>query len=199
MDLKNMDFIKLLPSFMRTDAANIGLSVSVDAIAEELYSKIVLFTTWDKIDLLQSDELDMLAEELHISWYDKAAAIDVRRNIIKESDLVHAKMGTNWAAKQVINKYFGEGEIIDWYTYGGEPGHFKIQTLNQSILKDKYEQFISILDKVKRKSAQIDSIELILDGMMEVRTYLAYTNSELMTTYVRRRGSGFSGLSDCGR
>lgn len=39
MDLKNMDFIKLLPSFMRTDAANIGLSVSVDAIAEELYSK----------------------------------------------------------------------------------------------------------------------------------------------------------------
>ncbi len=186
MDLKNMDFIKLLPSFMRTDAANIGLSVSVDAIAEELYSKIVLFTTWDKIDLLQSDELDMLAEELYISWYDKAAAIDVRRNIIKESDLVHAKMGTNWAAKQVINKYFGEGEIIDWYTYGGEPGHFKIQTLNQSILKDKYEQFISILDKVKRKSAQIDSIELILDGMMEVRTYLAYTNSELMTTYVRR-------------
>ena len=54
------------------------------------------------------------------------------------------------------------------------------------MLKDKYEQFISILDKVKRKSAQIDSIELILDGMMEVRTYLAYTNSELMTTYVRR-------------
>ena len=116
MDLQNMDFIRLLPSFMKTDAANIGLAVSVNAIAEELYSKIILFTTWDKIDLLRSDELDMLAEELHISWYDKTAAIDVRRNIIKESDLVHAKMGTNWAAKQVINKYFGEGEIIDWYT-----------------------------------------------------------------------------------
>ena len=84
MDLQNMDFIRLLPSFMKTDAANIGLAVSVNAIAEELYSKIILFTTWDKIDLLRSDELDMLAEELHISWYDKTAAIDVRRNIIKE-------------------------------------------------------------------------------------------------------------------
>lgn len=70
MDLQNMDFIKLLPSFMRTDAANIGLSVSVDAIAEELYSKIILFTTWDKIDLLQSDELDKL-KLLAISHYNQ--------------------------------------------------------------------------------------------------------------------------------
>lgn len=186
MDLGNMDFIRLLPAFMRTDTANIGLADSLNAIVEELYSKILLFTTWDKIDLLRSDELDALAEELHISWYDKTAAIDIRRNIIRESDLVHAKLGTNWAAKQVINKYFGEGEIVDWYTYGGEPGHFKVQTFNQSILKEKYEQFMAILAKVKRKSAQIDSIELILDGSLEVKTYLAYTNSELMTTFVRR-------------
>lgn len=186
MDLANMDFVRLLPAFMQTDAANISLAGSVNTIVEELYSKIVLFSTWDKIDYLKSDELDMLAEELHISWYDKTAAIDVRRNIIKESDLVHAKLGTNWAAKQVISKYFGEGEIVDWYTYGGEPGHFKVQTLNQSILKEKYEQFISILDKVKRKSTQIDSIELILDGLLEVRTHLAFTSSELITTYVRR-------------
>ena len=86
----------------------------------------------------------------------------------------------------MINKYFGEGEIVDWYTYGGEPGHFKVQTLNQSILKEKYEQFISILDKVKRKSAQMDSIELIMDGLIEGKTYLATTNSELITTHVRR-------------
>lgn len=186
MDPTNMDFLRMLPSFMQTDAANIGLADFVDVVSEEIYSQIILFTTWDKIDLLKSEELDMLAEELHISWYDKTAAIDVRRNIIKESDLVHAKLGTNWAAKQVISKYFGEGEIVDWYTYGGEPGHFKVQTTNQNVLKEKYEQFISILDKVKRKSAQIDSIELILDGLLEVKTYLACTNSELMTTYVRR-------------
>lgn len=186
MDLSSMDFCMLLPAFMQNDDANIGLSNAVDTVSEELYAKIKLFTTWDQIDHMESDELDMLADELHISWYDRTAAIDVRRNIIKESDLVHAKLGTNWAAKQVINRYFGEGEIVDWYTYGGEAGHFKVQTLNQSILKDKYEQFIGILNKVKRKSAQIDAIELVLDGLMEVRTYLATTNSELMTTYVRR-------------
>ena len=186
MDLSMMDFVKMLPFFMQTDAADIGLAKAVDTIIEEVYSKIILFATWDKIDVLSSDELDELAEELHISWYDKTSAIDIRRSIIKESDLVHAKLGTNWAAKQVINKYFGAGEIVDWYTYGGEPGHFKIQTLNQSILKEKYEQFMCIFDKVKRKSAQMDSIELIMDGLIEIKTYLATTNSELMTTYVRR-------------
>lgn len=186
MDLSSMDFCMMLPAFMQSDDANIGLSNAVDTVSEELYTKLKLFTTWDQIDNMESNDLDMLADELHISWYDRTAAIDVRRNIIKESDLVHAKLGTNWAAKQVINRYFGEGEIVDWYTYDGEPGHFKVQTLNQSILKDKYEQFIVILNKVKRKSAQIDAIELVLDGLMEVRTYLATTNSELMTTYVRR-------------
>lgn len=186
MDLTTMDFVRLLPFFMQTDAADSGLAGAMDTISEEIYARIILFTTWDKIDVLSSAELDELADELHICWYDKTAAIDIRRSIIKESDIVHAKLGTNWAAKQVINKYFGEGEIVDWYVYGGEPGHFKVQTLNQSVLKEKYEQFIAILDKVKRKSAQIDSIELIMDGLMEIKAYLATTNSELMTTYVRR-------------
>ena len=70
MDLSMMDFVKMLPFFMQTDAADIGLAKAVDTIIEEVYSKIILFTTWDKIDVLSSDELDELAEELHISWYD---------------------------------------------------------------------------------------------------------------------------------
>ncbi len=84
MDLSMMDFVKMLPFFMQTDAADIGLAGAVDTIIEEVYSKIILFTTWDKIDVLSSDELDELAEELHISWYDKTSAIDIRRSIIKE-------------------------------------------------------------------------------------------------------------------
>ena len=64
MELANMDFARMLPAFMQTDAANMSLAGAVDAMAEEIYSKIILFSTWDKIDYLKSDELDALAEEL---------------------------------------------------------------------------------------------------------------------------------------
>ena len=48
MDLTTMDFVKMLPFFMQTDDADIGLAGAVDIISEEIYSKIILFTTWDK-------------------------------------------------------------------------------------------------------------------------------------------------------
>lgn len=186
MDINNMDFIKLLPLFMRDDPADIGLSKAVDKITEMLAEKGMLCSTWDKIDSMLGPELDMLAEELNISWYDKTAALDVKRKIIKDSDIVHSKLGTNWAALRVIETYFGEGNIVDWYEYGGEPYHFKVQTINQSILNAKAEAFMKILNAVKRKSAVLDSIELIAEGICEIKIYMNTIQSDVISTVVRR-------------
>ena len=186
MKLDDVNFIELLPAFMKNDEACIGLSEGVNKVSSRLAERIKLLTTWNQIDKMSSAELDLLAEELHISWYDKLAAIEVKRNIIKQSDMVHAKLGTNWAAMQVINEYFGESKIIDWYEYGGEPGHFKIQTLNQSILNSKANAFMQILEKVKRKSAHLDAIELISDGQCHTYVFITNVESEVVTYTVQR-------------
>lgn len=186
MDIKNMDFVQLLPLFMREDEAVIGLSEGVNQVIEELSEKIDTFTTWDKLDKLTSSELDYLAEELHISWYNKESPIEIKRKIIKDSDIVHSKLGTNWAALQVINTYFGEGKIIDWYDYGGNPGHFKIETVNQSILNEKAKEFLDVLEKVKRKSAHLDKIELVSDGNCGVKVFIATAEIETLITVVKR-------------
>lgn len=186
MDIKNMDFIQLLPLFMKEDEAVIGLSKGVDEVVEELAAKIDAFTTWDKLDKMSAAELDCLAEELHISWYDTNSPIDIKRKIIKDSDIVHSKLGTNWAALQVINTYFGEGRIIDWYEYGGNPGHFKIETVNQSILNEKSKDFIDLLEKVKRKSAHLDKIELISDGGCGIKVFIATAEIENLITVAKR-------------
>ena len=128
----------------------------------------------------------MLADELHISWYDKNASIIAKRAIIKDSDKVQMKLGTNWAALRVIETYFGKGEIEDWYKYGGEPYHFKIKTINQSIMQEKAEAFLAILNVVKRKSAVLDSIEMIADGVCGIREIKASVETSIMTTVVRR-------------
>lgn len=186
MKLENTNFIELLPAFMKSDEACIGLAKGVDKVTSKLAQRIKLLTTWNQIDNMSGEELDLLAEELHISWYDKTAAIEVKRNIIKESDMVHAKLGTNWAAMRVITEYFGESKIVDWYEYGGEPGHFKIQTLNQSILSSKANAFMQVLEKVKRKSAHLDAIELISDGQSDIHVFIANVESEVVTYTVKR-------------
>lgn len=186
MRLDDMNFLEMLPAFMRGDGAVIGLAKGTDTVTEELASRVTLLSTWDKIDNMSAAELDMLAEELHISWYDKNAAIDVKRTIIKESDIVHAKLGTNWAALRVITAYFGESKIVDWFDYGGEPGHFKIQALNQSILNSKAQEFMKILNVVKRKSAHLDAIELVSDGQCNINVFTARMESEIITYTVLR-------------
>ena len=186
MDISSSNFIQLLPSFMRQDGANIGLSAGVDKTTALLYKRVKLLSTWNQIDYMSKEELDLLAEELHISWYDKDATIDVKRNIIKTSDMVHAKLGTNWAALMVIETYFGESSIIDWYDYGGKPGHFKIQTINQSILNAKASKFMKVLNAVKRQSAYLDSVELISDGECGINVFVATVTSEKETYVVQR-------------
>ena len=179
-----MDFIQLMPAFMKEDEAVQGLSEGVNRVTEELAAKIKLFSTWNQIDNMSGAELDMLAEELHISWYDKTAAIDVKRELIKNSDLVHSKMGTNWAVQNVIETYFGSGEIQDWYDYEGEPHHFKVITSNQSITAGAAEKFLSVLDKVKRKSAFLDGIEVVADGECDIKVFLLSVETETITSHV---------------
>ena len=185
MDINNMDFIQLMPAFMKEDEAVQGLSEGVNRVTEELATKIKLFSTWNQIDNMTGAELDMLAEELHISWYDKTAAMDVKREIIKNSDMVHSKMGTNWAVQNVIETYFGSGEIKDWYDYGGEPHHFRVITSNQSITAGAAEKFLNILDKVKRKTSFLDRIEVVTDGQCDIKVFLLSVETETITSTIK--------------
>lgn len=182
---ESMNFLELLPAFMKTDETDIALSGAVDRITEKLAARIKLLSTWDRIDSMSVAELDMMAEELHISWYDKAASIAVKRNLIKDSDMVHAKMGTNWAAMKVIETYFGEGRIVDWFDYDGKPHHFKIETINQAVLKDKEAAFLKILAAVKRKSAVLDAIELVCDGECHINLFLINYETEIINTEIK--------------
>lgn len=184
MNINNMDFVQLMPAFMKQDEAVIGLSKGTNRIAEEVAAKIRLFSTWNQIDNMSSAELDMLAEELHISWYDKTASLDVKRELIKNSDMVHAKMGTNWAVQNVIETYFGSGEIVDWYDYEGEPHHFKVITANQRVTNKDAEKFLNVLDKVKRKSAWLDGIEIVADGQCNINVFVLNCETEVMTSYI---------------
>ena len=94
MKLSTLEFIRLLPTFMRGDAAVQGLAAGLDEIIPGLAQSIGRLTTWDRIDELTEDELDNLAWELNILWYDKAAGIGAKRAIVKSSDEVYRHLGT---------------------------------------------------------------------------------------------------------
>lgn len=166
MKLSTLEFLRLLPAFMREDLAVIGLSHGVGLIVPELSNSIQRLTTWDHIDKLTEDELDALAWELNILWYDKGANLDTKRDLVKNSDKVYRRLGTKWAVENVIQSYFGDGYIREWFEYEGEPGYFRVYSTNPTLTNERLVEFLNILSKVKRHSSKLEGIYITLTGEM---------------------------------
>lgn len=163
MKLSELEFIRLLPQFMREDAAVKGLALGVDIVIPQLSESIKHLTTWDQIDNLSETELDELAWELNILWYEADADISVKREVIKNSDKVYQHLGTKWAVENVITSYFENGYIEEWYEYDGQPGRFRVHSSNPSITGEKLTSFLNLLNKVKRASAKLEAVYIDLE------------------------------------
>ena len=174
MKLNDIDLIKLLPQFMRDDVAVRGLSAGINEVVRDLAESLKLLSTWDYIDQLSEVELDELAWELNIQWYDTGATLEVKRNLIKNSDKVFQRLGTKWAVENIINTYFGEGHVEEWFEYGGEPGHFRVLSPNPSLNDEGLFDFLNLLNKVKRASAKLDGVIITLAGQMIMAAGMAY-------------------------
>ena len=166
MKLSTLEFIRLLPRFMREDGAVKGLAAAMDEIVPELAQSTATLSTWDHIDELTEAELDALAWELNILWYDTGASLDTKRALVKDSDLVYKRLGTKWAVENVINSYFGEGFVEEWFEYDGQPGRFRVYSTNPSLSNERLVEFMNLLNKVKRASAKLDGIFITLTGQM---------------------------------
>ena len=173
MKLNDIEFLRLLPQFMREDTAVQGLAAGLDAIVPDLAESISKLTTWDHIDELSEAELDELAWELNIPWYSTSSSISIKRDVVKNSDRVYRRLGTKWAVENVIKTYFGDGYISEWYEYDGEPGHFQVNSSNPSINNERLAEFLNLLEKVKRASAKLDSIVISLSGELNLSSGVA--------------------------
>lgn len=160
MRLNEAEMARLLPSWMRQSGDNLGLAAGCDTIIRAAYMDLQMLSRWDKLDLLDEAQLDEMAWELNIRWYDSTAPISVKRALIRSSDLVYAKMGTRYAVEQVTRDYFGSGGVREWFEYGGRPHHFRVNIDLQDVLlgPEMIEEFRGIVKEVKRLSSWLDAI-----------------------------------------
>lgn len=180
MRLKDIESKYLLPAFMREDEANARLSEGVDEVIKIFAEYAKNVSTWAAIDQLSESELDELAWELNIAWYEKNATIEEKREIIKNSDMVQQKLGTKWAAENVLDTYFENGNVKEWFEYSGVPGHFRIETTDVTITNENLIKFLRVLSQVKRKSALLDGIFVSINSVTELHTGAAAHISKRM-------------------
>ena len=92
MKTKQTDMKKLLPLFMRDDQAVKAMAEAInDIMSHADPSKL---RTWDQLDKMTHEELDALATELNVLWYNQAGTLAQKREQIRTSDDVWRTLGT---------------------------------------------------------------------------------------------------------
>lgn len=159
MKISELDFLRLLPAFMRDDEAVVALSNAMNDLLGEPGKRLDTIRTWDKIDELNEAECDELAWELAIDWYDSTGmGLEEKRETIKLAQQIKRKRGTKWAVERLISAYFGEGYVLEWYETGDEPYTFKVMTTNPKISAENYEKFMEAANAAKNERSHLSGI-----------------------------------------
>lgn len=161
MKLSSLSFSQLLPIFLRREKDDVALADAVLPPLVTFAEECRKLSTFDALELLSEEELDALALELNVLWYDVNFSVDVKRAVLAQSDLVWMRLGTRAAVQMVLRQVYGVGEVQEfWEYYQGRPHYFRINILNRTdIMTDENEaKFKRLLELVKRKSQWLEAI-----------------------------------------
>lgn len=168
VNLKNVDLLNLQTSYMKQDATTNALCSALTPQFRQLADETKACLIFSRIDNLDNVALDELAWQMHVDWYDANADITIKRQIIKKALKVHRHRGTPYAVEQVIQDYFGDGKIEEWFEYGGEPYYFRVITSNKSITGEQADQFIKAVDKVKNLRSVLEQVIISMSADMDI-------------------------------
>lgn len=123
--------------------------------------------TASMINELPEPILDVLAVELRSPYYNDAASIDEKRDVIRSSLLWAYKAGTAEAMEQLIKTLFGTGQVVEWFDFDpndGEivPGEFDIETGAEMEDPQSYMARIGrIIDRVKNARSHLRKVRFL--------------------------------------
>ena len=168
MRLTDVEMLKLTPQFMRDDdfvrAFCAAADIQFRKLAHEMRSALI----YADIGMIPEHILDALAHDLHVDYYNAGDSLEKKRLLVKASGQQHAMKGTVPAVEQLMQILFGDGIVEEWFKYGGQPGRFRVWTSNISATTTHFEEFVAMLQTVKRLSAHLDGIFVRISASCDI-------------------------------
>lgn len=159
INLYDGELVDMLPSQMATQTQQRCISYALKKGIRLIIERANMTRTVAVIDSLPEQILDMLAVEMRTPYYREEMDIEVKRRIIKRTLMWHLTAGTPGAVEELVAAVFGEGEVKEWFEYGGEPYRFKIIT-NALLTEDMNAYFSEMIQIVKNIRSHIEVIEI---------------------------------------
>ncbi len=158
-----------LPVQMRTPE-RIALSYAFDRQKKKYIERMQRAYIWADLEKVDDNKLDFLAVENRVLFYSPELAPDVKRQLIRNSIYWYMKLGTRQVMEEIVDTVFGNENtsVEEWYTYAGEPFHFRI-AVGTVVTQTSIKEFLQYLNRVKNARSRFD--------------YMVFQNGITLTIY----------------
>lgn len=196
ISIKDVTILDILPYTFKTDEYT-ALSRAIAALTAYFYKTMSSVLFWADIDNASPIVLDAMAAELDASFYSTDMTDKQKRSIIAATFAYNSRVGTVSAVEKLVEAAFGGGEVAEWFDYGGEPYHFKIDvTKNNDIHADvtDIEYFFKMIDKIKNKRAKPDELDITEPDAVQSDIYIGGT--AIGSSGYEKVGADFTSYND---
>ena len=103
--------------------------------------------------------LDNIAVAEAVDFYDRNFSVSQKMLIIKNSDFLKSKKGTPLALERALSNIFLDAEVIEWFNYDSQKGHFKVYVTVSGVADTETRNLaLKVIEKYKRKSQILDEL-----------------------------------------
>ena len=149
--LTKENLVATLPPALRTDPSVVALAEALGEVLAVRPAEIERLRIYPAIDTLDEPLLDILAHDFKVDWWDPEYSLEEKRRTLKDSWRVHRLLGTRAAVEMAISAIYPHTQVLEWFEYGGEPYHFRldINITNDHIDSDKQRRVLERLNFYK--------------------------------------------------
>ena len=170
---------KLAPSVIKN---NISLEVIERTIKKHIIENIKYLVFYDRIQTMSERELDIVANELHVDFYDYSMSIEEKRKSCLQSFAIHSIKGTPASIIKVLNIFFKDPKLLEWYEYGSAPGRFKVQL--DEIVHNNFKELTKRIKDSKKASQHLEVIDLKCERQQRLIQQKGFETYEIQKEFI---------------
>jgi len=119
-----------------------------------------LLLIYPAIDSLNEQLIDYLAVQMHVDEYDDTENLDVKRQQVKQSFLLHRLKGTKYAVQKAVSTVYQSAKVEEWPEYSGEPYHFRVTGITAPMNEIKtINKLVRLVNAYKNTRSWLDYVQ----------------------------------------
>ena len=158
-DLQSVSLIDILPPNLLADKQIYAAARALDDELQKITTATRNALLLPRLDELSEEVIDLLAWQWHVDFYEPSMSIETKRQLVRESIAWHRIKGTKAAVEKMAQTVFKGGVVTEWFEYGGEPYHFRIDLLTApNITQDDTARLLAVVNAAKNVRSVLDEL-----------------------------------------